>query len=147
MLVARAAPALSSSIWIAPMPPPISSTVRPSTPCVFRKSTIRRDVPSRPRRRYRFASIWALRSLKTHRYPLGVQQSLTALQPASAPEQPELDPYGDEHCADADREGDVRRLEHLREIGKVHAVEPGQEAEGQKHARDHGQGFGGLVQP
>src|SRR4029077_3666956 len=147
MLVARAAPALSSSIWIAPIPPPISSTVRPSTPCFFRKSTMRRDVPSRPRRRYRFASICALRSLKTHRYPLGVQQSLTRLQPAPAPEQPELDPYRDEHRADSEREGDVRRLEHLREIREVHAIEPGQEAQRQKHARDHGQRLGRLVQP
>src|SRR6266853_1304288 len=76
MLIARAAPAFSSSIWIAPMPPPTSSTVRPSTPSFLTTSKIRRDVASRPLRRYRFASARADLSLNTHRYPFGVQQSL-----------------------------------------------------------------------
>ena len=67
MLTARDAPAFNSSIWMAPIPPPTSNTVRPSTPCVFKKSTIWREVPSRPLRRYLRASARADRSLNTHR--------------------------------------------------------------------------------
>jgi hypothetical protein len=51
-LVAWEAPARSSSIWISPTPPPISTIVEPSMPRSRRKSTIRREVLSSPRLRY-----------------------------------------------------------------------------------------------
>src|SRR5438552_10691098 len=75
VLSARAAPARSSSIWSAPMPPPISRSVRPAIPRASRKSTIRRPSPSSPLRRYFRASELARASPKTARRPFGSQQS------------------------------------------------------------------------
>jgi hypothetical protein len=50
-LVVRVAPRLSSSSWISPSPPPISSTLAPPTPRLSKKPTICRAVWSSPRLR------------------------------------------------------------------------------------------------
>jgi len=76
-LTVRAAPRFSSSIWISPMPPPISSAVAPSIPRSWRNSTICRAVLSRPRFRYRFALRRAKRGLKNWSQPRALQQLVT----------------------------------------------------------------------
>ena len=70
------APRLSSSTWMSPIPPPISSTVAPATPRRSRKATIRAAVLSRPRRRYRFAIRRAKRGLKNASQPARVSSQL-----------------------------------------------------------------------
>src|SRR4030081_2685618 len=66
--------------------------------------------------------------------------------PAPAAEEVELDPGGDEHGANTHGKDPIRRLQDADEVGEVHAVEPGQEAQRQEQARHDGQGFRRLVQ-
>src|SRR3979490_3634382 len=60
--------------------------------------------------------------------------------PAPAAEEVELDPGGDEHGANTHGKDPIRRLQDADEVGEVHAVETGQEAQRQEQARDDGHG-------
>src|SRR5579859_1707373 len=74
--VALVTPALSSSSWMAPMPPPISSRVAPSTPAARSTSSRMRVLRDGPFRWYAFRLRAASRWLKSPSIPWHWQQSM-----------------------------------------------------------------------
>src|SRR5207253_2651341 len=56
--------------------------------------------------------------------------------PAAAAKEVKLDEGRHDHRRDSNREGQIRRLEHVDEVREVHAVEAGEEAQRKKQAGD-----------